>query len=220
MVTFGIPATGGWQAHKDNIAVHPTCIVAPCASVFFTVPPAGPGINLSIGQDSHVYSMFNFLRADARISVGERCQLGMVNFVCSLDITVRDDVLMAWGINILDSNHHSLYWEERKDDVRVYREDYIASGGRAIGASVDWSIVARKPTVIESKVWIGFNAIILKGVTIGEGAVIAPGSVVTKDVEPWTLGGGNPFRPIRSLPRSRPEELRPAGQAGQDGGRK
>ena len=50
-----------------------------------------------------------------------------------------------------------------------------------------------------SKVWIGFNAIILKGVTIGEGAVVGAGSVVTKDVLPWTVVAGNPARLIREI---------------------
>jgi len=53
--------------------------------------------------------------------------------------------------------------------------------------------------VIEDDVWIGFKATILKGVTIGRGSVIAAGSVVTKDVPPYTLVAGNPAQIIRSL---------------------
>lgn len=52
-------------------------------------------------------------------------------------------------------------------------------------------------TVIGDGVWIGMRAMILPGVTIGEGAVIAVGSVVTKDVPPYTLVGGNPAREIK-----------------------
>jgi maltose O-acetyltransferase len=53
--------------------------------------------------------------------------------------------------------------------------------------------------IINDKAWIGFNAILLKGVVIGEGAVVAAGSVVTKDVEPWTMVAGNPARVIKRL---------------------
>ncbi|MFN7691728.1 MAG: DapH/DapD/GlmU-related protein, partial [Bacteroidota bacterium] len=59
--------------------------------------------------------------------------------------------------------------------------------------------IASKPIVIHDKVWISFNAIILKGVTIGEGAVVAAGSVVTKDVAPYTMVAGNPAKFIKNV---------------------
>ena len=55
----------------------------------------------------------------------------------------------------------------------------------------------RKPIVIGDDVWIGACAIILKGVTINNGAVIAAGAVVTKDVEPYAIVAGNPARIIK-----------------------
>lgn len=54
------------------------------------------------------------------------------------------------------------------------------------------------PIIIENNVWIGINATILKGVTIGEGAIVAAGAVVTKDVPPHTLVGGVPAKIIRN----------------------
>lgn len=54
-----------------------------------------------------------------------------------------------------------------------------------------------KPIVIENHVWIGTKAIILKGVTIGEGAIVAAGSVVTKNVPPYSLVAGNPAKVIK-----------------------
>ena len=55
------------------------------------------------------------------------------------------------------------------------------------------------PVVIEDQVRIGFNVAILKGVTIGKGAIIEAGSVVTKDVEPFTVVAGNPAKIIKRL---------------------
>lgn len=52
-------------------------------------------------------------------------------------------------------------------------------------------------TVVGNDVWIGYNAVIMPGVTIGDGAVIASCSVVAKDVEPYSIVGGNPAREIR-----------------------
>ena len=56
-----------------------------------------------------------------------------------------------------------------------------------------------KPITIGDHVLIGARCIILKGVTIGEGAVVAAGSIVTKDVEPHTLVAGNPARFVRNV---------------------
>jgi len=64
--------------------------------------------------------------------------------------------------------------------------------------------VNTKGIKINDNAWVGMNCIILKGVTIGEGAIVAAGSVVTKDVQAWTLVGGNPARILKEIP----EELR------------
>jgi acetyltransferase-like isoleucine patch superfamily enzyme len=56
--------------------------------------------------------------------------------------------------------------------------------------------------MISDFVWIGANVIILKGVTIGEGAIVGAGSVVTKDVPPYTIVAGNPARIIREIPEN------------------
>ncbi|MCC6483663.1 MAG: hypothetical protein IT209_02355 [Armatimonadetes bacterium] len=68
----------------------------------------------------------------------------------------------------------------------------------------DWSHVKMAPVRICDKAWIGARAIILKGVTIGEGAVIGAGSVVTKDVPAWCVAAGNPARVIRQVEEASP----------------
>ena len=55
------------------------------------------------------------------------------------------------------------------------------------------------PVVIEDDVWLAARVVVLKGVTIGRGAVVAAGAVVTKDVPPYTLVGGVPAKFIRAL---------------------
>lgn len=53
------------------------------------------------------------------------------------------------------------------------------------------------PIIVEDEVWIGQNSIIMSGVTIGQGAIIAAGSVITKDVKPYSIVGGNPAKFIK-----------------------
>jgi acetyltransferase-like isoleucine patch superfamily enzyme len=65
----------------------------------------------------------------------------------------------------------------------------------------NWDVVKMASIKIQDKVWLGMNVTVLKGVTIGEGSVVAAGSIVTKDVPPWTLVAGNPARVIKELPQ-------------------
>jgi UDP-2-acetamido-3-amino-2,3-dideoxy-glucuronate N-acetyltransferase len=62
----------------------------------------------------------------------------------------------------------------------------------------DWAVV---PTRIKAGASIGSNATILCGVTVGEGAIVGAGCVVTKDIPPWTVVAGVPARPLRSIER-------------------
>ena len=76
--------------------------------------------------------------------------------------------------------------------VAISREAFICTASHDITKPNRPLITA--PITICDGVWIGARAIILPGVTVGEGAVVAAGAVVTKDVEPWTVVGGNPAK--------------------------
>ena len=79
--------------------------------------------------------------------------------------------------------------------VAISREAFICTASHDITKPNRLLITA--PIIICDGVWIGARAIILPGVTIGEGAVVAAGAVVTKDVDPWTVVGGNPAKFIK-----------------------
>lgn len=63
------------------------------------------------------------------------------------------------------------------------------------------------PTVICDDVWIGYSTIIMAGVTIGRGSIVAAGSIVTKNVDPYTIVGGNPAKFIKRRFKSQNEEI-------------
>lgn len=153
---------------------------------------------VKIGGRGLIRATFIFETTQGEIIIGNNVHLGGVTFICRTRIEIKDDVTMAWGITIYDHNSHSIYWDERKNDNHQCYDDYFNHNGNNI-ANKDWINVVSKPIIVESKVWIGFNVTILKGVTIGEGAVIGAQSVVTKDVEPWTVVGGNPACFIKRL---------------------
>lgn len=105
-------------------------------------------------------------------------------------IKIGNNVLISHNVNIIDSNSHELNYLERADGyVNLITKGHPKEKGS----------IKTKPIVIEDYAWINFNSIILKGVTVGKGAIIAAGSVVTNDVPPFTLVAGNPAVIIKKI---------------------
>ena len=126
-----------------------------------------------------------------RIRLGQWCYVGDGSRIWSqASIEIGDYVLISHLVDIHDTNSHPLAWEARRGDIERIL------GGKKYESSGD---VEKAPVVIEDDVWIGFKASIFKGVRIGRGAIVAAGSVVTKDVPPFTVVAGNPARVIREL---------------------
>lgn len=111
------------------------------------------------------------------------------------NIRLGNDVDLAWGVLITTGGG-----VEIGDRTLVgYRTQILsanhiipANRGRVFGAGHIY-----KKVIIGQDVWIGANCVVLAGVNVGEGAVIAAGSVVTKDVEPFTMVGGAPAKLIK-----------------------
>jgi acetyltransferase-like isoleucine patch superfamily enzyme len=144
---------------------------------------------VTIGSGSLLAGTFVVETNGGRIRVGNNTFIGGGMFVCADEITIGSDVMFSWGCTVMDTDAHSLLWEHRKHDVRDWKRG-VDEG--MMGRYKDWTHVKSKKIEIKDKAWIGFNVIILKGVTIGEGAVVAAGSVVTKDVPAYTVVAGNP----------------------------
>ncbi|MFU8861991.1 MAG: acyltransferase [Cyclonatronaceae bacterium] len=116
-----------------------------------------------------------------RLEIGPKAILSIGNgsylnrntlIVCEDRVEIGKNCKIAWDVIIMDSDLHPIN---------------------------DTSPIINKPVRIEDGVWIGCRSIILKGVTIGEGAVIAAGSVVTKNIPPRTVYGGSPAKLIAEL---------------------
>jgi maltose O-acetyltransferase len=103
-------------------------------------------------------------------SIGQNCQIAN-------DVTIGCDVMMAPEVIIFSVGHQT-------SDI-------------SIPMRLQGNAPAR-PVIIEDDVWIGQRATILPGVTIGSGSIVGSGAVVTKDVAPFSVVGGNPARVIKS----------------------
>jgi acetyltransferase-like isoleucine patch superfamily enzyme len=149
---------------------------------------AGGGGKIEIGVASAVHCRIDFDTPAGRVRVGDRCFIGASHIVCHTGITIGDDVIVSWGVTIVDHDSHSLDQKQRRFDVENWRRGLK-----------DWAGVAVAPVVICDGAWIGFGASILKGVRVGEGAVIGAGAVVTRDVAAHAVAAGNPARVVRTL---------------------
>lgn len=176
------------SAARLSVARRSAVVVGAGARVNWLGIRARPPARLAIGSGSIFDGSIAADRDGAAVVIGARTFVGNSSLVTAASIVIGDDVLISWGCTIVDHDSHSLEWSRRAADVTDYLD------GRK-----DWRAVNIGPVQIQDKAWIGFNVIVLKGVTIGTGAVVAAGSVVTRDVAPYTLVGGNPAKPIRSL---------------------
>ncbi len=147
---------------------------------------------LSVGDYCSLYGQIRLLGA-GRLSIGHHSFLGPASRIwCTEKIEIGSHVLISHDVDIHDSDTHSLRWRDRRAELaaRFERGDHSVPPG-----------VPTAPICIHDDVWIGFKSSILKGVTIGRGAVVAAGSVVTKEVAPFTMVAGNPARLIKELPQ-------------------
>ncbi len=116
------------------------------------------------------------IRNPARFRCGRRVSLGTgVTLFCSGGLTIGSHVMLAPGVRIVTNGHRNERTDIPMRDQGIYE----------------------KPVMIGDDVWLGANVIVLPGVTIGRGAVVAAGSVITKDVPEFAIMGGVPARLIR-----------------------
>src|SRR5215831_15900791 len=152
-----------------------------------------PRGTLSLGEDVRMISKYGlnavgghdpvtlWVGPDASLSIGNRSGLSHATIVCLGKIEIGNDVLIGGGARIFDSDFHAFHSAK-------------AFGGRQ---------VATQPVKIEDDAFIGAHATILKGVTIGRGAVVGAASVVTRSVPPYEVWAGSPARRIRTATAAR-----------------
>ena len=133
---------------------------------------------LHLGDEVRVWSNINraklFVDKGARLVVGVNSRVNGVHISASNRVEIGDNVRLAPYTIIIDNDFHKV-------------DDHFSDGG------------ARKPIIIEDDVWVTMNCMIMKGVHIGRGAVIAAGAVVTKDVPAYSVAGGVPAKVIRRI---------------------
>jgi acetyltransferase-like isoleucine patch superfamily enzyme len=145
-----------------------------------------------LGKDVKIYSFVNlygckigdeckigaFVEIQSGVTVGKRVKISSHSFICE-GVTIEDNVFIGHGVMFINDR---------------FPRATTPDGELQTGS--DWVVI---PTVIKKGSSIGSNATILCGVTVGEGAIVGAGSVVTKNVPPETIVAGNPARVLRGI---------------------
>ncbi len=178
--------TGKWdyQDLPDNIQIGQDCWLERKASFDRFRSQQLPGLVLGDRVRVALWTNFN-VEPSGRIEVGDDSVLVGAVFMCGERISVGKNVLISYHVTIADSDFHPI-------DPELRRLDAIANS--PMGDKSKRPTIECRPVVIEDDVSIGIGAMILKGVHIGKGARIGPGSVVTSDILAGTEVEGNPAR--------------------------
>jgi acetyltransferase-like isoleucine patch superfamily enzyme len=150
--------------------------------------------DVQLGEDVEIHDFVNlygcsigdgtrigpFVEIQRNASVGERCKVSSHAFVCE-GVTIEDEVFIG---------HHVVFTNDPRPAA--------VTAERELQGPEDWDVVE---TRVRRRASIGSGAVILAGITVGEGALVGAGSVVTKDVEPHTVVAGNPARKLSEQSR-------------------
>ncbi len=133
-----------------------------------------PFNNFVLGDDSTIEDFSTVNNGVGDVYIGNRTRIGLGNVLIG-PVNIGDDVMFAQNVVLSGLNH----------------------GYEDIDIPPSLQKVNTKPIVVEDQVWIGANAVVTAGVTIGKHSIIAAGCVVVKDVPPYSIIGGNPGRILK-----------------------
>jgi len=150
-----------------------------CFKKFFSKKQPG----LRLGSNITLQSPALATEEDGYIEIGDYSYISGAAIIASTKIVIGKYVFIAGGVTIVDSDFHP------QDPGARLRDTVAISpiGNKSFRPAFDIA-----PVIIEDDVWIGYNATILKGVTIGRGSVIQPGAVVIRSIPAGSIVSGNP----------------------------
>ncbi len=146
--------------------------------------------DVKLGRNVQIYNFVNlygceigdstkigtFVEIQKGAVIGKKCKISSHSFICE-GVTIENEVFIGHNVTFIND----LYPQATADGGELQTDD-------------DWKCI---PTLVKKGASIGSSATILCGITIGEGAIVGAGSVVTKDVPPDTVVGGNPARILK-----------------------
>jgi len=133
-----------------------------------------PWNKFELGANSTIEDFSAINNGVGAVIIGDRTKIGLSNTIIG-PVTIGNDIRLAQNITLSGLNHNY-------QDVNI---------------PIHVQGVSTSPIVIEDETWIGANVVVLAGVKVGRHSIIAAGSVVTKDIPPFSVAAGNPARVLK-----------------------
>ena len=133
-----------------------------------------PWNKFELGEDSTIEDFSAINNGVGPVIIGDRTKIGLSNTIIG-PVTIGNDIRLAQNITLSGLNHN---YEDASMPIHVQG-------------------VSTSPIVIEDESWIGANVVVVAGVTIGKHSIVAAGSIVTKDIPPYSVAVGNPARVLK-----------------------
>jgi acetyltransferase-like isoleucine patch superfamily enzyme len=173
-----------------NVEIDETAYVETTFSFYLYRSEAPVGVRIGRGASTYLGTMFD-VGPRGRVALGECALVHGARIICDGEVDIGDYALISWNVVLMDTYRVPF-------DPAQRRAELERVAGR-FPRHLTGADVPAKPVRIGRNVWIGFDACVLPGVTIGEGSIVGARSVVTEDVAPYTVVAGNPARVIRHL---------------------
>ena len=173
----------------ENVSIDDSAYIETTFSFQFFRSQREHAVEYGRGASTYLGTMFD-VGPNGRVTLGDYALVHGARIVCDAEVSIGDYALISWNVVLMDTYRVPMNAQERREEMKRVptREKRLACAA-----------VAAKPIHIERNVWIGFDACVLPGVTIGEGSIVGARSVVTQSVPPFTIVGGNPARVIREI---------------------
>lgn len=163
------------------------------------VTNSGAKDHIIIGNHGCLFGLLQAL-CGGKIQIGDNFYMGSGTVLQSKEqIVIGNNAIISNNVLIVDNNNHPIEPEKRM---------HMSQAENYMGSSLwSWEYSQSKPIVIEDNVWIGRDAVIMKGVTVGRGSIVALRAVVTHDVPPYSVVAGNPAKVVKQLNPNEGDQL-------------
>lgn len=189
----GIQRTLSWDWYPGNVpenaVIDETAYIETTFSFYFYRSQKLAGVEYGRGASTYLGTMFD-VGPNGQVKLGDYALVHGARIICDAEVIIGQYALISWNVVLMDTYRVPLNPAARREELRRVPMRSLRL------ACAD---VPARPVRIERNVWIGFDSVVLPGVTVGEGSIVGARSVVTENVPAFTIVAGNPARVIRRI---------------------